>query len=116
MKNGLSMAVPGWLIAEYCRFDVNHAIRITVFPGDTALQCAGIKRSLMTSSERQVMTMDSVEAYRQSAAQMFDLVPQAGDPADRELLVSMAQRWLELADHWPDQTRRHREAQRCRNY
>jgi hypothetical protein len=42
--------------------------------------------------------MDSVEAYRQSAAQCLALSRKVGDPADRDLLVTMAQRWLDLAD------------------
>jgi hypothetical protein len=42
--------------------------------------------------------MESVEAYRQSAAQCLALSRKAGDAADRELLVAMAQRWLQLAD------------------
>ena len=42
--------------------------------------------------------MDNIEAFRQSAAQCLALSRKAGDPADRELLVTMAQRWLQLAD------------------
>ena len=42
--------------------------------------------------------MESVEAYRQSAAQCLALSRKAGDAADRDLLVAMAQRWLQLAD------------------
>ena len=52
----------------------------------------------LAQGELQVVTMDSVEAYRQSASQCLALSRKQGDPADRELLVSMAQRWLALAD------------------
>ena len=53
------------------------------------------------------VVMSSVESYRRCAAQCLALSRKAGDPADRELLVVMAQRWLELAErkddlHWPD--------------
>jgi hypothetical protein len=68
------------------------------YPSTTALPCAGIKGSLITIGELQVVTMDSVEAYRQSASRCLALSRKAGDPADRELLVAMAQRWLQLAE------------------
>ena len=61
------------------------------------LPCAGIKYSLMLG-ERQVVTMDTVEAYRQSAAQCLALSARGGDSADRKLPVAIAQRWPQLAD------------------
>ena len=53
------------------------------YPSTTALPCAGIKGSLITIGELQVVTMDSVEAYRQSASRCLALSRKAGDPADR---------------------------------
>jgi hypothetical protein len=53
---------------------------------------------------------NSVVSYRQSAAQCLTLSRKTGDPADRESLVTMAQRWLELAErthefHCPEKTK-----------
>jgi hypothetical protein len=55
-----------------------------------------------------VAPLDNIEAYRQSASQCLALSRKAGDPADRELLVAMAQRWLQLAgraDQFTGQTK-----------
>lgn len=65
--------------------------------------------------------MGSVESYRQCAVQCLALSRKAGDPADRELLVLMAQRWLELADRRhdirePDETQRQAQDQRRRDH
>jgi hypothetical protein len=46
--------------------------------------------------------MGSVESYRRCAAQCLALSRKVGDPADRELLVTMAQRWLDLAHRRPE--------------
>jgi hypothetical protein len=56
--------------------------------------------------------MGSVNSYRRYAAQCLALSKTAS--ADRELLVTMAQRWLELAErthelHWPDKAERQSE-------
>jgi hypothetical protein len=61
--------------------------------------------------------MSRVESFRRYAAQCLVLSKKATSPADRELLVSMAQHWLELADrtqefHWPDRPERQAEDQR----
>ena len=47
-------------------------------------------------------TMGRVESYRRYAAQCLALSRKATNSDDRELLVTMAQRWLELADRTHD--------------
>ena len=61
--------------------------------------------------------MSRVESYRRFAAQCLALSKKATNPDNRELLVTMAQRWLDLADrthefHWPDNSQRQPEDQR----
>jgi hypothetical protein len=61
--------------------------------------------------------MGRVESYRRYAAQCLALSKKAIHSADRELLLTMAQRWLELAErthdfHWPDKPELQSEDQR----
>ena len=49
---------------------------------------------------------NTVVSYRQCAAQCLTLSRKMGDPADRELLVTMAQRWLDLVHRTHDVTGR----------
>ena len=51
--------------------------------------------------------MSNVATYRECAAQCLDLSKKTSNRADHDLLVTMAQRWLELAERarrfeWPD--------------
>lgn len=51
--------------------------------------------------------MSNVASYRECAAQCLDLSKKTSNRADHDLLVTMAQRWLELAERarhfeWPD--------------
>ena len=65
--------------------------------------------------------MGRVESYRRYAAQCLALSKQATNSNDRELLVTMAQRWLELAErmhafHWADEDALQGENQRRRDH
>lgn len=53
--------------------------------------------------------MDRVVQYRLCAAECLELAERASNPNDRGLLVSMAMRWIDLAEKLAESVENHHE-------